>query len=377
MIPLEPDVVVIGGGIMGCSTAFFLARAGVRVTLVEKAEQVGTEASGRNAGGIRANGRKPAEVPLAIASIRLWQAFSDEYGGQFEYDQHGQMYLARNEEELAALRRAAPTLQGLGLGVQVVTGPDLRDLSPNLSSLVVGALYCPTDGFANPILATRFVGRLAERAGARILTGTALTGLVKESGRITEVVTTRGRISTGAVVCTAGPWTNEIARMVGVKLPIEVKPNYIAVTTPTAPVLRQFVSGHTVYIRPARAGNLIFGGGAAGPAAGFSKASSLATLRWSAGRAAEVLPAMRHTSILRSWAGTLAYSPDHMIILDSLPGVANMLFATGCSGHGFCLGPMAGKLLAELTLGLTPSLPVDQFRLARLGSRAVRDAEPA
>ena len=361
------DAVVIGGGIMGCSAAFFLAQAGVKVTLVEKAEQVGTEASGRSGGGIRANGRKPAEVPLAIAAVRLWEAFRDEYGGQFEYDQFGQMYLARNEMELDSLQRAAPVLQGLGLPVQIVVGHDLKELCPHLSPIVIGALYCPTDGQANPILATRFVGRLAEREGVRILTGTAVTGLEHQSGRITGVLTPRGRIATGAVVCAVGPWANNIAGMVGVTLPVQPVPQCIGVTTPTGPVLRQTLSGHTVFARPTRAGNLVFSGNKERPAPGFSQETDLQILRWAVRRLAELLPPVAQTSLLRSWAGTLAVSPDRMLILDRMPGVENMTFATGCSGHGFCLGPAVGKVLAELTLGRAPSVPIDGLRLERFG----------
>jgi sarcosine oxidase subunit beta len=367
-----PDVVVIGGGIMGCSAAYFLARAGVSVTLLERAEQVGTQASGRNAGGIRANGRKPAEVPLAIASIQLWELFRDEMGGHFEYDQDGQMYLARNETEMALLRRAATVLTGLGLGVRVVTGPDLKELVPNLSSLIIGGLYCPTDGQANPILATRFVGRMAAQAGATIQTDTAVTGLECQGDRITGVITNRGRISTGAVVVTAGPWANQVAAMVGVTIPLLIKPTWSAVTTPTARLLRPMVSGNTVYIRPTRSGNLLLGGSLTSPvpAAAFDTRSNLSVIRWSMSRAIEVLPALRQTSLLRTWGGTLVHSPDHMLILDAMPGIENMTFATGCSGHGFCLGPIVGKLLSEMTLGVTTSLSVDAVRLSRFERQA-------
>ncbi|HXX39832.1 MAG TPA: FAD-binding oxidoreductase, partial [bacterium] len=281
-----------------------------------------------------------------------------------------QMYLARNEMELDSLQRAAPVLQGLGLPVQIVVGHDLKELCPHLSPIVIGALYCPMDGQANPILATRFLGKLAERRGVRILTGTAVTGLEHQSGRITGVLTARGRIATGAVVCAVGPWANDIAGMVGVTLPVRPERTCAAVTTPTWPVLRQTLSGHTVFIRPTRAGNLLFTGNKDKPAPGFSKESDLAPLRWSVRRLAELLPPLAQTSILRTWAGTQAVSPDHMLILDQMPGVENMTVVTGCSGHGFCLGPAAGKVLAELSLGHAPSVPIDGLRLARFGPSA-------
>jgi sarcosine oxidase subunit beta len=359
------EVVVVGGGIMGCATAYFLARDGRDVALVERAVQVGTEASGRNAGGIRQNGRPPAELPLAMASVKLWQFFRDELGGPFEYEQNGNMALAFTEEEVQALEQGASRLQGQGLDVRHVRGADIRDLCPNVSNAVLAANYCPTDGFANPILATRFVARCARQLGATIYLETQVVGITMQGGGITSVQTNQGTIATGAVVNTAGPWANEIAAMVGRRLPIVPRPTQLSVTLPMPPVLRQFISGKMVYIRPTRAGNLLIGGGGPKDPPGFTRENTYSRIHRFLVNGIQILPALKHTSMLRAWAGILAISPDFYIIIDRMPGIENMVFATGCSGTGFCTGLGAGKVLAEMIQGRAPTIPIEGLRLSR------------
>jgi len=374
------DVVVIGGGIMGCSAAYFLARDGLDVALVERAVQVGTEASGRNAGGIRQNARHPAEVPLAMASVKWWEFFRDELRGAFHYEQHGNLSLACTEEEVRGLQQTAVRLRSIGLDVRHVQGADLKELCPNLSEMVLAANYCPTDGQSNPILATRFIARCARDLGATIYLDTPVVGLAMHGGQVTAVETAHGVIGTDAVVNTAGPWANEIAVMIGSRLPILARPTQVAVTLPMPPVLRQFISGNTVYIRPTRTGNLLVGGGGPWDVLGFTRENTYSSIRRFAARGMQILPALSGTSMLRAWAGILAVSPDRVTIVDRMPGVENMVVATGCSGHGFCLGPGAGQTLAEMVQGRAPSTDIEGLRLSRfppgLDINAVYKTEP-
>jgi len=359
------EVVVIGGGVMGCTAAYFLACEGRDVALVERAAQVGTEASGRNAGGIRQNKRHPAELPMAMASVKLWQFFRDELRGPFEYEQNGNIALATSEEEVRALEAEAVRLQGQGLDVRHVRGADLKELCPNLSDTVLAANYCPTDGFANPILAIRFIAQCARERGVTIYLETQVTGLAMRGGRITAVQTNQGEVATEAVVNTTGPWANEIAAMVGGRLPFVPRPTQLAVTLPMPPVLRQWISGDMVYVRPTQAGNLLVGGGGPRDPMGFARENTHSRIHRFAVNGARIFPPLKRTSMVRAWAGILAISPDGLAIIDRMPGVENMVFATGCSGTGFCTGPGTGKTLAEMIQGRVPTIPIDGLRLSR------------
>lgn len=175
------DIAVIGAGVVGASAAYFAAGLGASVALIDRGWP-GQQGSGRNAGGVRQQGRLPAELPLAMHSIGLWERFRDELGGQIEYVQDGNLYLALNEAEMALLKSAALRQREAGLDVRFLTAPEVQEVAPALSERVVAANYCPRDGVTNPILATRFVLRLAVSAGARLFAQTAATGIETAAG---------------------------------------------------------------------------------------------------------------------------------------------------------------------------------------------------
>jgi sarcosine oxidase subunit beta len=370
---VDAQVAIVGGGIVGCASAYYLARRGVQVVLLEKSV-IGGEASGRNGGGVRAQCRDRRERPLAMASIKLWVGLEAELDFDVEYVQDGNIRLATNEERMASLRQEGEEELEDGLKVEIWDRDELRRRAPYLDQVFIGAKYCPTDGIANPLLAARAFGWAAQRAGVSLLTHTEVVDVGVQAGHV-KSVTGRGKdgeivVETPRVIHAAGPWSPELSRTLGIPLPIEPARSTIAITQRMSPFFREFLSSHDlgVYARPAREGHVHVGGvGVASRT--FDRSTSAEVIEHLARGAAEMLPALRGANFLRTWAGTLAMTPDKVPIIGPVDGIEGYILATGFSGHGFCLGPIAGKLLSEFIEDGQPSLSLHEFRPSRFDGK--------
>jgi sarcosine oxidase subunit beta len=360
---------IVGGGIVGCAAAYYLARRGVKVVLLEKSV-IGGEASGRNGGGVRAQCRDRRERPLAMASIKLWVGLEAELGFNVEYVQGGNIRMGTNEERMAALRREGEEEWEDGLAVQMWDRDELRRRAPYLGDIFLGAKYCPTDGTANPLLATRAFGWAAKRAGTTILTRTQAVNIGVLAGQVTSVTARdkNGEIVVEApqVIHAGGPWTPQLSCTLGIQVPIQPGRSVLAVTQRMPPLFKEFISSHdlAVYGRQAQQGHVHIGG-VGTPGQTFDQSMPAASIAHLARGATEMLPALRGANFLRTWAGTLEMTPDKVPIIGPVDGIRGYLLASGFSGHGFCLGPVAGKLLCELIVDGEPSLPLHEFRLSR------------
>jgi sarcosine oxidase subunit beta len=369
---MEAQVVVIGGGIVGCASAYYLARRGIKVILLEK-DIIGGQASGRNGGGVRQQCRDRRERPLAIASVKLWEHLSSELDVDIEYMQGGNIRLATNEERMEALRREGDEELEDGLNVEVWNRDELRRRAPYLGDVFIGAKYCATDGTANPILTTRALAWAAQRYGAHIYTHTPVHTIHVSDGRVVAVGAYDSSdeiwIETPWVINAAGPWAPSLSQTIGVPVPVEPSRSVIAITQRRAPLFREFISSHDlgVYARQARAGQVHVGGTNI-PAHTFEQDVPAPVIEHLARGIAQMVPALKNANFLRVWAGTLEMTPDKIPILGPVDQVQGYLLATGFSGHGFCLGPIAGKLLSELIVDGEPSLSLHAFRLARFSS---------
>jgi len=366
----EAEVVIIGGGIVGCASAYYLAQRGVSVVLLERSV-IGAEGSGRNGGGVRQQCRDPRELPLAMASVKLWERLKDELGFDIEYRQGGNIRLAATEERMDELTAQAEQELAAGLEVEVWDRAQLRERAPYLADIFIGAKYCATDGIANPILATKAFGWAAERAGARLMVHTEAVEIRLRSGRIWSVLARRAdgeevEIGTSTVINAAGPWASHISRTVGVDLPLRPVRSILATTEPLPPLFTEFLSSHDVgiYARPTRNGNIHVGAVGIAQEYTFEKSIPSWGLKHLA-RIGHMIPVLKNVNFLRAWAGSLTMTPDGVPILGPVDGIEGYIVATGFSGHGFCLGPIVGKLLTELILEGKPSLPLDEFRLSR------------
>jgi sarcosine oxidase subunit beta len=374
---LGAEVVIVGGGIVGCAAAYYLARRGRKVILLEKSV-IGGEASGRNGGGVRAQCRDRRERPLAIASVKLWVRLEAELGFDVEYVQGGNIRMATNEERMAMLRIEGEEEAADGLAVEMWDAEELRRRAPYLSDVFIGAKYCPTDGTANPILASRAFGWAARRAGVTLLTRTEAVNIGTQSGRVT-FVTGRDRdgdilVEAPWVIHAGGPWTPQLSRTLGVAVPIEPARSVVAITQRMPFLFREFISSHDLgaYCRQAREGHVHIGG-VGTPGKTFDQTMPAPSVAQLAQGAARIVPALRGANILRTWAGTLEMTPDKVPIIDLVDGVRGYILASGFSGHGFCLGPIAGKLLSEMIVDGAPSLPLHAFRLARFADTGIAE----
>ena len=259
------DVVVVGGGIVGCATAYYLARRGVRVILLERGEVAG-EQSGRNWGFVRQQGRDPSEVPLMVAANRIWRGLEQELDADLEWIQGGNLALASTPERLALFEGWLPTARENGVDTRLVTPREIQELLPGMVGAWVGGLYTASDGHAEPAKATQALGRAAVKLGVELHEGCAVEGIATEGGRVGEVRTELGVIRAGTVVCAAGAWSARLLRPLGLRLPQRWVRATVARTTPAPPLTRAGVWGPAVSFRQRRDGTLnLAAGGRRGP----------------------------------------------------------------------------------------------------------------
>lgn len=362
------DVVIIGGGISGAAACYELARSGVSVILVEQGS-LASMASGLSLGGVRQSGRAAAELPFSQAAVRRWENLADELEADLEYRQEGNLRLARTPEEVETLAHMVEAQRALGLDLTFL--PDngaVREVAPALSEAVQAASYCPTDGHANPTATVQAFAAAAERHGASILTHTTATGIDVRGGRVIGVQTSAGPIATDVVVIAAGVHSDHLCRTVGLELPLTIAHASIVQTTPLRPILQQVLgTANTDFSGRQAVGGRLLMNARVGPWQGLPNEERLAARVIAAisDRVTEVLPAFGQAKIDQAWSGLLDITPDGLPVIERTSEVDGLIVAAGFSGHGFCLGPMTGRVIYELATDKQPSLPLHPFRHGR------------
>jgi len=229
----EAAVVVIGGGIMGCSTAYELAKKGQSVILLEKGF-IGAEASGRNGGGVRQQKRDPAELPLALESVKIWQGLQEELAWELEYRQDGNLHILGNPDRYDFFIEQLQYSQEAGLDVRLLSPEETRKLLPTLRKDldILGSTYCPSDGNANPLFVSKAYAKAAQKRGAEIREHAPLERLEVKSGRVIAAVTAHAEYRASDFVIAAGAWSRPICNQIGLDFPVEVKRSQLMVTEP-------------------------------------------------------------------------------------------------------------------------------------------------
>jgi glycine/D-amino acid oxidase-like deaminating enzyme len=425
-LPQSTGIVVIGGGIVGVSAALFLARAGMRVVLCEKGE-IGGEQSGRNWGWCRQTGRDPAELPLMAESLRLWRDSSALSGAETGFRTTGILYIFDSEVEEAAHRTWLHKSELYQTGTQLLDSAALARLWPGGTRRFRGALYTPSDGGAEPSIAAPAIAEAARRCGAVILTGCAVRGLELTNGVVVAAVTERGIIRCDGVLLAAGAWSRLFCGALGIDLPqlrvtgsaMRIAPlpdgPEISAAGPRFGYRRMHDGGYIVSQASATISDIVpdsfrlladfipawraewkrlrlrlgprfleewrtprywsFADRSPFEATRILDPAPSETVLVEAQRTImDVLPVFRNMRVISRWGGVIDVTPDALPIISSAPGITNLHLATGFSGHGFGIGPGAGRLAAELVLSVPTCVDPGAFaatRFARIRQRAV------
>ncbi|MDR3100975.1 MAG: FAD-binding oxidoreductase [Paraburkholderia sp.] len=411
------DVVIVGGGIIGVSTAWWLARAGMRTALFEKGT-LACEQSSRNWGWVRTLSRDLPEVPLALLANRRWQELQQQV--EVGYRQNGLLYLQEGERDALDHARWLENARTYGARAELLGQREVRKRLPETARAWTGALYSASDGVAEPQLATAGIAALARDAGAMLVENCAVRGIERSAGEISAVVTERGRVRTQAVLVAAGAWSRLFCGNHGIEFPqLKVRGSALR-TEPFDAKLSLSINGkdftcrkradggYTVsqfsaslaelvpdsfrlmpkFIRPWIANRSIvrvrlsqrfadewkiprrFPTDRESP---FERCRVLDPLPYAKGvnqawaRLQESFPAFRAARIAQSWGGYIDVTPDAMPVMGALPAIPGLFLASGFSGHGFGIGPAVGECMAALLCGRRPPVDLMPFSLSRFG----------
>lgn len=376
-------VVVIGGGIVGMATAYYLATDGAQVVVCERSRP-GAGSTERALGGIRAQFSTPANVALSRHAKAVYDEFESTFGIDIGYRQHGYLLLTADESTADALERAVAVQRDYGVPSEYLDPERARAYLPELhADRYVAGTYSPADGTADPHLALEGFAHAAREAGVDVRTGVAVTDVLNDGGRVTGVRTEAGRVSAEYVVNAAGPWASRVASMAALSVPVTPRRRQIAVVAPSipypedAPLTADLDSG--VHFAPERAGDAMVGGhfDETDPAQDPDAYPTDFDLDWAAaalGRAERCAGYFGgETRVKDGWSGLYAMTPDHQpIIEESRPGFVN---AVGFSGHGFMHAPATGQVVADIVVrGGTDMVDLDPFRLDRFDDGSERES---
>jgi D-hydroxyproline dehydrogenase subunit beta len=368
------DVVVVGAGIVGSACAYFLARAGLTVAVVERGT-VASGTTGAGEGNILVSDKEPGpELDLARLSNRLWRELGEELGPAAELEPKGGLVVAAGPEQREQLDMFAATQAAAGVQTRPVAPDDLHELEPHLAEGLAGGVFYPQDMQVQPMMAAALLLRLARDLGADVHLRTEVTGVQTAAGRVTGVRTSHGALAAGQVVNAAGPWAGELASLAGLRLPVLPRRGFIVVTEPlpvlirhkvyTADYVANVASGSagletSTVIEGTAGGTILIG--ASRERVGFDRSSSLQVVGMLAAQAMRLFPVLAEARAIRFYRGFRPYCPDHLPMIgadDRLPG---LLHACGHEGAGVGLAPVTGQLVAQVAAGQAPSLPLAPF----------------
>jgi sarcosine oxidase subunit beta len=373
VVPRAADVVIVGGGAIGTSIAYHLARRGVRDVVVLERERVGAGSTSKAAGGIRVQFGTRVEIEFSLRSIAFFERFQSEMGVPCDYRREGYLFLLEDEITLARFRRNVELQQSLGAAARIVSPAEAQAIAPDVRvDDLLAAAWGPGDGHASPHDVVQAYAAQARSRGVRILEGVPVTAIERASDRVAAVVTPEGRIATRLLVNAAGPQAGLIGGMVGLDLPVDPRRRHIFVTDAfdgirhPLPLVIDVATGF--YCRSEQQA-VLMSPGDVGPAGETAVSVDWAMLEPTVAKAVRRVPALERARIRHAWAGLRPLTPDDHAILDWAPGLEGLLLAVGFGGHGFQHSPAAGEAVAELVVDGRTTVDIRELRLARFTGR--------
>ncbi|MCZ6676161.1 MAG: glycine oxidase ThiO [Candidatus Poribacteria bacterium] len=365
----KADVIIIGGGVIGCAIAYNLVRAQVKPLVIDKADGVGREASWAGAGILasHASTREPY-AELCRASLMLYPALAEALKAEthidIEFIQSGSIALCLNEEEKRGLTGLAERRRDRGFSTEVLTPEQVWELEPAISSAIVGGIRFPYDAqVRNPKL-VKALANGAALLGAEFLFGNSVTGFLREGDRVIGVEANGKAYCGDTFVIAAGCWSGKVAAMLNYSLPIEPARGQMVLAETMPPILRHVVDGLGVYLVPRSDGKILIG--ATVEFVGYDKRTTLEGTRQIIEAGVALLPELADKTFVQVWAGLRPYTKGTPY-LGRLPGIDNVIVASGHFKNGILLAPITGKLISELITTGNPSMSLEPFRLERNG----------
>jgi sarcosine oxidase subunit beta len=374
-LPRTASVVIVGGGVVGCSIAYHLAKRGQRDVVVLEREAVGSGTTSKAAGGIRAQFPTETEVRFSLEAIAVFERFAEEFGVDIGYRKIGYLFLVSDAEDLRGFRERMALQRRLGVDVREISPAEAKAIVPALRvDDLVAAVWGPNDGMAGPAEVTNGFARRARELGVRIAEGVGVTAIPVERGRVTGVVTAEGAIAAPLVVNAAGPAAASVGRLAGVSLPVQPRRRHIFFTEPfpeipgPVPLTTDRASGF--YFRKEMEQLLLSPGDVEDIGEDFTVPVDRARIDETVEKAVHRIPIVEKARIAGGWAGLRPLTPDDHAIIGWAPGVEGFFVAAGFGGHGFQHSPATGRYVSEWLLDGKPSLDLSLFDPARFARGA-------
>ena len=367
------EVVIIGGGVIGCSIAYYLTRLGCKdVVILERETFQGKHSTGRSAGGVRQQFATPVNIRMSIFSIDVFSQFKEMTGQDPEYHPFGYLFMATQPEHIEYLQANMKIQQQEGVPVQSVSRDDIREMVPQLfTEDLLGGSFCPTDGFVDPYSVMQGFNHKAREQGARILLETEVTNILTQSGRISGVETNHGTVSTRTVINASGPWARITAGWVGIDLPVQPTRRQLVNTEKfdelpmELPMLIDMSNG--CYMRK-ESGGVMIGWADPHEPPSFNTVFDPDFVDVIVEKALPRMPCLENAGInlRRCWGGLYSISPDHHAIVGPVPNLEGFYLCNGFSGHGIMHSPAMGISVAEMIMfGESRTLNVSELKVDR------------
>ena len=369
MSRFDPKIIIIGGGIIGVSTAYFLAKRGQRDVILLERDLLAQASTGLCVGGIRQQFSHPANILLSQETIRQLRDFEREFHTKIDFHQSGYLFLTKEQLTWEAFGECVKIQRRHGVPVEVLSPEEVKHRWPYLEvENLKGGIFGPEDGYVDPYDVTMAIANKTRKMGISVLERTEVTDIRLENGRITGVETSQGSIFSKIIVNAAGAWGGEIARMAGIDLPVQPYRRQVFITKAFNAIPRpvpMIIDQDTQFYIRGYAPGILMGMTDLDELPSFYTHVDRSFMEQVTAAALERVPVLKQAEILRGWGGLYAMTPDENPIIGEIPGIKGLFCATGFSGHGFQHGPAVGRILSELILDGNTSFNLSPFNYDR------------